>query len=153
MNAFLNFMTKAAELYLAAPMFFNWIVPTVVVAVGGLIWLAYWLGSKFAKAESDGLKAQIAALDQRFNFAKEQTSVAGREIEGLRAELQKLKEQIAHNATALELQNSTAILDGKLNRALSANTASSDALSFRSVGFDKTGQLVWEPITRSSDSR
>jgi len=86
-------MTKVAELYLTAPSFFNWIGPALVVAVGGIIWLAYWLGSKFAKAESDGLKAQIAALDQRFNFAKEQTLVAGREIEGLKVELTKLKER------------------------------------------------------------
>jgi hypothetical protein len=67
MNAFTNFMTKAAELYLSAPLFFNWAVSIIVVSIGGLIGLAYWLGSKFAKAESDGLKAQIAALDQRFN--------------------------------------------------------------------------------------
>ena len=151
MNAFLNFMTKVAELYLTAPSFFNWIGPALVVAVGGIIWLAYWLGSKFAKAESDGLKAQIAALDQRFNFAKEQTLVAGREIEGLKVELTKLKEQLAHNPSVLELQNSTAVLDGKLNRALSANTASSDALSFRSVGFNSAGQLVWEPVTTPSE--
>jgi hypothetical protein len=147
MNAFLEFMKKAAELYLAAPVFFNWIGPLVVVAIGGLIWMAYWLGSKFAKAESDGLKAQIAALDQRFNFAKEQTLAAGKEIEDLKIELQKLKDQLAHNATPLELQNSTAMLDLKLNRALSANTASSDALSFRSIEFGK----AWTPITLPSE--
>lgn len=148
MAAITNFMTKAAEFYLSAPAFFNWAAPLLVVGIGGLVGLAYWLGGKLAEAENNGLKAQIAALDQRFNFAKEQAALSTKEAVDLKAQLEKLKSQIAGRASLLELQNSTAVLDGNLNRLMIANTAVADALDYhyRSFGFDGNGQLIWRKI-------
>jgi hypothetical protein len=76
MDAFTNFLTKGVEFYLAAPAFFNWSVPAVFVGIGGITWLAYWLGGKFADSEVRGLRAQVAALDQRFNLANSGHCVA-----------------------------------------------------------------------------
>jgi hypothetical protein len=153
MSDFPNFLTKAAELYLAAPLFFNWAAPIVVAIVGGLIWLAYWLGGKFADSEINGLKAQIAALDQRFNFAKDQVASSTKEATDVRSQLDKLKGQIAVHAPVEQLQNSTALLEGNLNRLLTANTAASETLTHRSTGFDEAGQLIWKPILPSAHSR
>ena len=65
MGDFQNFLTKGADFYLVAPSFFNWAAPIVVATIGGLIWLAYWFGGKFADSEINGQLAHIAALDQR----------------------------------------------------------------------------------------
>src|SRR5882762_6068153 len=123
MNDFASFLSKGAEFYLSAPAFFNWGAPLVVGIVGGLIWLAYWLGGKFAESENTGLKAQIAAIEQRFNLAKEQTVIFTKEIADLGAQLDNLKAKIANHAPLKELQDSTALLEGNIGRLQNANTA------------------------------
>jgi hypothetical protein len=56
MEAFKDFLTKAADLYLAAPAFFNWAAPILVAIIGGMIWLAFWLGGKLSEGEIAELK-------------------------------------------------------------------------------------------------
>jgi hypothetical protein len=36
MEAFKDFLTKAADLYLVAPAFFNWAAPILVAIIGGM---------------------------------------------------------------------------------------------------------------------
>jgi hypothetical protein len=134
MNGFTNFLNKAAELYLAAPLFFNWFAAFLVTLVGGLLWLSYWLGGKFSQAEISGLKAQIAALEQRFNLAKEQAAISVQEGEALKKKVDVLHYQIEHKAPILELRNSTAVVDSNMNRMLAANTAVTETLGMVSIG-------------------
>src|SRR5258708_7304086 len=146
MNAFPNFLTKGAEFYLSAPTFFNWAVPILLAGIGGIIWLAYWLGGKFADSEINGLKAQIAALDQRFSLAKDRTAISTNEATESRAQLERLKQQIENHAPLESLQNSTSLLEGNLIRMISANNAASESLGHISTGFDERGRLTWRPI-------
>jgi hypothetical protein len=146
MNAFTNFLTKGAEFYLSAPIFFNWAAPLLLAGIGGIIWFAYWLGGKFADSEINGLKAQIAALDQRFNLAKDQTAISTKEATESKAQLERLKQQIENHAPLESLQNSTSLLEGNLIRMISANTAASESLGHVSTGFDEKGRLIWRPI-------
>ena len=146
MSDFQNFLTKAVDFYLTAPQFFNWAAPIIVGAIAGTIWLAYWLGGKFADAEINGLKAQVAALDQRFSLAKEQTVVSMKEATDSKGQLEKLRQEINNRAPIETLQNSSKVLDANLNRVLSANTAASEILGYISTGFDDRGQLKWRPI-------
>jgi hypothetical protein len=145
MSDFRNFLTKAAELYLAAPLFFNWAAPIIVAIIGGLIGLAYWLGGKFADAEVNGLKAQIGALDQRFSLAQEQTAVAAKEATDLKASVEKLQMQIKERESTEVLVLSSKLLDENVNRVLSANTAAQGYLI--STGFNGAGGFNWRPMT------
>lgn len=146
MDNFSAFLSKGAELYLSAPQFFNWVIPAFFAFVAGAIWLAYWLGGKFADAEVKGLKAHIGALDQRFSLAKEQTMVSTQEAVTTKTQLEVLKKQIEESAPREVLQNSRSVLEGNLNRVVSANNAASHSLGMVSVGFDERGQLKWRPI-------
>lgn len=143
MDSFTNFLMKGADFYLSAPIFFNSAAPIAVAAFGGLIYLAYWLGCKFSQAENDGLKAQIAALDQRLNLAKEESAVAVKEADGLKVQVEKLEGQISSKAPTAEIQASAVLLRGNVNRLVSANNAVADLVS---VGFDEKGQLKWREI-------
>ncbi|QND70808.1 hypothetical protein [Tardiphaga robiniae] len=145
MNGFTNFLTKAAEFYLSAPTFFNWAGPVLVAIAGGIIWLAYFLGGKFAESEINGLKAQIAALDQRFSLAKEQTAEAAKEAADLKSSVEKLQVQIKNREPEEVLTRSSKLLDANVNRVLSANTAAQGYLI--STGFNEKGVLRWRPMT------
>jgi hypothetical protein len=138
-----NFLTKAAELYLAAPLFFNWAAPIVVAFISGLVWLAYWLGGKFADSEINGLTAQALVLNQHVSFAKDQAEISAKEATGLK---ETLNEQITRRATPIELQNSTSLIEGNLARLIGANTAASESLGHVSTGIDAQGRLTWRPI-------
>ncbi|SDK27662.1 MULTISPECIES: hypothetical protein [Bradyrhizobium] len=146
MDALKDFLTKAADLYLAAPAFFNWAAPIFIAAIGGLIGLAYWLGGKFADSEINGLKAQMAALDQRFSLAKEQTAVSAKEASDLKSQLEKLQHQITNRESTEVLTESSRVLTTNLNRMISANNAAQGYLV--STGFDKNGELSWRPMTK-----
>lgn len=145
MSDFMNFMTKGAEFYLAAPNFFKWVLPVVVAAIGGAIWLAYFLGGKFAAAEINGLKAQSGAQDQRFSLAKEQLALSVKEASELKIELEKLTIQINNHASTDVLKQSSQSLGANLNRVISANNAAQDYLV--SVGFDENGGFTWRRMT------
>jgi hypothetical protein len=146
MSDFQYFLTKAENLYQAAPQFFNWAGPIIAGAIAGTVWLVYWLGGKFADAEINGLKAQFAALDQRFSLAKEQTVVSTKEATDSKVQLDKLQHEINNRAPTETLQNSSKVLGANLNRVLSANTAASETLGYISTGFDGRGQLRWRPM-------
>lgn len=146
MDGFTTFLTKGAEFYLSAPTFFNWAGPASAVGIGGVIWLAYWLGGKFADSEINGLRAQALALTQRVNFAKDQAEISTEEAAGLKARLDTLNKQIVRRATPMELQNSTSLIESNLVRLIGANTAASESLGHVSTGFDAQGRLTWRPI-------
>jgi hypothetical protein len=146
MDDFQNFVTKAAELYSAAPLFFNWAAPIVVAFISGLVWLAYWLGGKFADSEINGLTAQALVLNQHVSFAKDQAEISAKEAAGLKARLETLNEQITRRATPVELQDSTSLIEGNLARLIGANTAASESLGHVSTGIDAQGRLTWRPI-------
>lgn len=146
MNAVTNFLTTGALFYLSAPTFFNWAVPLLLAGIGAIIWVAYWLGGKFRDSEINGLKAQLAAIDQRFNLAKDQTAISTDEATASKARLELLKRQIENRAPMESLQNSTALLERNLIRMIGANNAASESLGHISTGFDEKGQLTWRPI-------
>jgi hypothetical protein len=148
MDALKDFLTKAAELYMAAPAFFNWAAPIIVALIGGLIGVAYWLGGKFSESEVNGLKAQVALIDQRFNFAKEQLDLATTEASSLKTLIERLNRQVKGRAPALEVQNSTSLIEGNIGRLMGATGAASDWLGHVSTGFDDKGQLSWRPMRR-----
>lgn len=71
MNAFQNFMSKAADLYLAAPIFFNWAAGVVFAIACGVIWFAYWLGGKLLEGQVAELKGKVEVLEQRVAFGRQ----------------------------------------------------------------------------------
>jgi hypothetical protein len=135
---------KGTDLYLVAPLFFNWAASIVLATISGLIWLAYWLGR--GNSAINGVWAHIFAVDQRFNLAKEQAALSTKEATNSKIQLEKLRQEIDNRAPTETLQRSTAVLDGNLNRLLTANTSVSKSLGQVSIGFDKNGQLIWRPI-------
>lgn len=146
MNSFQNFLIRAADFYLAAPTFFNWIGGLIVVVICATVWFAYWLGSKLSESSIAELKGKVEVLEQRFIFAKDRADAATKEATDTKADFEKLKQQIASHAPREILQNSASVLEINLDRLVSANNSTSDVLGYVSTGFDKHGQLKWRPI-------
>jgi hypothetical protein len=146
MNAFSNFMTKAAELYLAAPAFFIAAVPILITAVAGVVWFAWWLGGKLSEGEIAQLKGKVEVLDQRLSFAKDRADAAAKEATDIKIEFEKLKKEITNQAPREILQNSAAVLEINLDRLVSANNSTSSVLGYVSTGFDRSGQLKWRSV-------
>ena len=146
MDAFKEFLTKAAELYLAAPAFFNWAAPILVAVFAGIVWFAWWLGGKLSEGEIAELKGKVEVLDQRLNFAKDRADAATKEAAEAKAEFEKLKKEIADQAPRETLQNSADAFEGNFNRLLTANNSTATVLGFVSTGFNNRGGLKWRPI-------
>ncbi|MBH5397380.1 hypothetical protein HZZ13_06190 [Bradyrhizobium sp. CNPSo 4010] len=148
MDAFKDFLTKAGELYLAAPAFFNWAAPILVAAFAGIVWFAWWLGGKLSEGEIAELKGKVEVLDQRLNFAKDRADAATKEVAEAKAGFEKLKKEIAGVAPREKLQDSADVFEGNLNRLFSANNSTASALGFVSTGFDERGGLKWRKIEK-----
>jgi len=146
MDAFKDFLSKAADLYLAAPAFFNWAAPLIFAGICAVIWFAWWLGGKLSEGEIAELKGKVEVLDQRLNFAKDRADAATKEATDIKAEFEKLKKEIANQAPREILQNSAAVLEINLDRLVSANNSTSKTLGYISTGFDGRGQLKWRPV-------
>jgi outer membrane murein-binding lipoprotein Lpp len=134
---FPKFFTTAAELYDLWPSLFNWaggIAGSTLVAIVTATW---WMRGYKADAreaalagENVGLNGQIEILKQRLALATEQQAAAEREAEGFRKQLDELKEKVAHNAPARDIQVVTTNLDVLLGRLLTANNATTATLTF-----------------------
>jgi hypothetical protein len=153
MDAFKDFITKATELYLTAPAFFNWAAPLLLACIAGLIWFAFWLGSKLSESQIEQLKGKAEVLEQRVVFAKDRADAAVKEAKDTKAQLntfmqkvdnlQKIDSQAAREA----VRNAREALDHNINRLLSANTTTATVLGHISTGFDEHGKLKWRPLT------
>ncbi|MET4295934.1 hypothetical protein ABIB06_006860 [Bradyrhizobium sp. LB8.2] len=145
MNSFQTFLIKAADLYLSAPVFFNWVAGIVATGTIAVVWFAYWLGGKLSEGVVAELKGKVEVLEQRFGFAKDRADAAAKEAADTKTDFEKLKQEIANQAPRETLQNSAAVLEINFDRLLSANNSTSSVLGYVSTGFDK-GQLKWRPI-------
>jgi hypothetical protein len=169
-----KFLKASIDLYYSAPAFFNYSVPILVGGYIGFLWAGYGFGkwvqqSEIAglkavndagKAQNDALKSQndigkerALVMEERLKLAKEQQDISTKEASALKAQLEKLKAQIQSNAPQLELQNSTSVIEGNLNRLIGANTAASEALGYISIGFDGEGRLKWRPIRPDEEEK
>ena len=149
MDGFQSFMTKAAELYLAAPQFFNWLAPVLLALFGGSVWLAYWLGSKFSKAENDGLKAQLAVLAERLNLVKDQAAISSKEAADTKAQFDIVRRQVANQAPFKDLQSSTAALETTNRKACECQRR-----GFREPNTDKHRlRQRWQPHVARRQAR
>lgn len=146
MDAFSDFLIKAAQLYLSAPSFFNWAAPILVAAFAAIVWFAWWLGGKLSDGEIAELKGKVEVLEQRVAFAKERSDAATKEATDIKSDFEKLKQQIANQAPREILQNSASVLEINFDRLLSANNSTSSVLGYVSTGFDGKGQLKWRPV-------
>lgn len=146
MDTFKDFVTKAAELYLAAPAFFNWAAPILVAVFAGIVWFAWWLGGKLSEGEIAELKGKVEVLDQRLAFAKDRADAATKEVTAAKADFEKLRQQISNQAPRETLQNSASVLEINFDRMLSANNSTSTVLGYVSTRFDRKGQLKWRPV-------
>jgi hypothetical protein len=153
MGAFKDFITKAAELYLTAPVFFNWAAPLLLACIGGFIWFAFWLGSKLSESQIEQLKGKAEVLEQRVVFAKDRADAAVKEANDTKAQLktfmQKLDsvQKVDNQASREAVQNAKEALDHNIDRLLSANTSTATLLGRISTGFDEHGNLNWRPLT------
>jgi hypothetical protein len=128
MDAFKDFMTKAAELYLTAPAFFNWAAPLLVACIGGLIWFAFWLGRKLSEGQIEQLKGKVEVLEQHVVFAKDRADDAIREATDTKANFETFTQKIDSQAPREILQNAREGLDQNFDRLLSANTSTATVL-------------------------
>src|SRR5450432_1431461 len=87
MNAFQNFLEKAAELYLTAPIFFNWLFPSVFFLLCVIFYFAFWLGVKLEDAEKKGLKAQNEAVLAQLKLAEYQAMTLQKTIGEVQTDL------------------------------------------------------------------
>lgn len=154
MNAFNNFMTKAAELYLSAPTFFNWAAPLLLACIGGLIWLAYWLGGKLSEARIEQLKGKVEVLEQRFEFARDKADAASKEAADTKAKFEAFTQKIDSQAPREVILNAREAVGENIDRLLTANSSTTTALEgVISAGFDEHGKLKWRPMTQAERIR
>ncbi|MBR1204477.1 MULTISPECIES: hypothetical protein [unclassified Bradyrhizobium] len=169
-----RFLKASVDLYYSAPGFFNYSIPILIGGYLGFLWAGYGFGkwvqqSEIAglkatndagKAQNDALKAQndvgkerAIVMEERLKLAKEQQDISTKEAAALKNELGKLKGQIESRAPQLELQNSTSVIEGNLNRLIGASTAASHYLGHVSTGFDENGRLTWRPIRPDEEEK
>ena len=155
-----KFLKASVDLYNLAPGFFNYSVPLLVGGYGAFLWSGYGFGKWVQQSEIAGLKAandagvaqnealkaqndigkeRAVVMEERLKLAKEQQDISTKEAAALKEELEKLKRQIESRAPQFELQNSTSVIEGNLNRLIGANTAASNYLGPVSTGFDEKG--------------
>jgi hypothetical protein len=128
MNAFQNFLEKSAELYFAAPTFFNWVLPSLFALFCAIVYFAFWLGGKLEDAEKRGLKAQNDAVLAQLTLAEYQATIVRKTIGELQTDLQvnektsgKSNYQLLHLQERLFSRGDFQPVDIKLYHAGSAN--------------------------------
>jgi hypothetical protein len=123
-------LRRASELYDVSPAFFNWTGGLLVAVVGG----AWWLRGHFEQSEKNGLRAQVAALDQQLKLAKQQFEISERETASFKQQVTALQEQINRGAKLRELTNATTDLTITLGKVLAANDLVSGTLGSVGIG-------------------
>jgi hypothetical protein len=92
------------------------------------------LRGHFEQSEKNGLRAQVAALDQQLKLAKQQFEISERETASFKQQVTALQEQINRGAKLRELTNATTDLTITLGKVLAANDLVSGTLGSVGIG-------------------
>lgn len=145
-------MIKAAELYLAAPDFFKWAVPSLLTLIGLVVWFAFWLGKKLSEGQIEQLKGKVEVLEQRLVFAKDRADTAIDEATETKAKFEAFTRKIDSQAPREVLQNAREAVDMNFNRLLTASSSTASVLGhLGTAGFDKHGKPVWQIVIHDKD--
>jgi hypothetical protein len=117
-------LSKAADLYSAAPTAFNSIGVAILTVVG----FAFWLGGALEKSGR-------RELEQRLELAREQTTYAYKKRDEVQGEIDVLKAQLTTRMPAPEVATATAKLDKAFQSFVAADNQVGFTLTMQGVGY------------------
>ena len=125
-----------------------------------LLILAFWVGFKFKKMNADkqinGLRAHTENIEFRLQLARDQNTGEAKAISDIRAEVDKLREQIKANAEATALEPTIKEVDETTAALVMANNTTDHILNAKNLaigGTKKTRSKARSPGVGSRKSR
>jgi hypothetical protein len=107
-----------------------------------LLILAFWIGFKFKKINADkqirGLRAHTEDIELRLQLARDQNIGEAKAIADVRAEVDKLREQIKANAEAPALEPAIKEADETAAALVMANTTTDHILNAKTLAIGGT---------------